>query len=106
MEEHHLDNLLQGMRQGVSRPQEIRVRNMRDEVVKETQDCQLTSTNRGLSLLIKGDFLARICWAGSSAVECLPRTQERAPTRPLPEAGGSSPPQSTKNLFRRNAASC
>jgi hypothetical protein len=36
-------------------------------------------------------------WAGSSVVECLPRTQERAPARRLPEAGGSSPPQSTKS---------
>ena len=33
----HLDNLLQGMRQGIPRPQEIRVRGLRDEAVEEAQ---------------------------------------------------------------------
>ena len=79
MEEDHLDNLLQGVRQGVPRPQAIRVRRLRDEAVEEAQAFKLTS----ISLLITGDFLARICWAGSSVVECLPRTQEVRGSNPL-----------------------
>ena len=65
------------------------------EVIAEKMVVKMTTTQPTPEHIRTDSERANAGWAGSSAVECLPRTQERAPPRWLPEAGGSSPPQST-----------